>query len=131
MPSEPHLLELRNVCHLATTIRARLREPAPGILSLAAQLHPTPAVGGSPRDAALAHIAKHEGLERDRYAGPVGFVTAGGDGELWLGIRSALLEGRRARLLAGVGIVAGSDPAAELAETQLKLQALLAVAVRP
>ncbi len=131
VPAEPHLLELRNVCHLATTVRARLLEPAPSLLELAAALHPTPAVAGTPRDAALAHLAKHEGLERDRYAGPVGIVDAAGDGELWLGIRSALIDGRRARLLAGVGIVEGSEPVAELAETQLKLQALLAVAVRP
>jgi menaquinone-specific isochorismate synthase len=128
---EPHLLELRNVVHLATTIIGQLREPAPGALELAVALHPTPAVGGWPRAAALEWLADHEHLERDRYAGALGYMDAEGDGEWWLGIRSALLDGAIARLLAGVGIVADSDPAAELAETQLKLQALLAAAVRP
>jgi menaquinone-specific isochorismate synthase len=128
---EPHLLELRNVVHLATTITGHLREPLPGALEIAVALHPTPAIGGWPRAAAIEWIADHEGLERDRYAGPLGYMDATGDGEWWLGIRSALLDGKRARLLAGVGIVADSDPAAELAETQLKLQALLAAAVRP
>ena len=128
---EPHLLELRNVVHLATTITGWLREPLPGALEIAVALHPTPAIGGWPRSAATQWIADHEGLERDRYAGPLGYMDATGDGEWWLGIRSALLDGQSARLLAGVGIVADSDPAAELAETQLKLQALLAAAVRP
>jgi menaquinone-specific isochorismate synthase len=128
---EPHLLELRNVVHLATTITGQLRDPLPGALEIAVALHPTPAIGGWPRAAAIEWIAEHEGLERDRYAGPLGYMDASGDGEWWLGIRSALLDGPHARLLAGVGIVADSDPAAELAETQLKLQALLAAAVRP
>lgn len=129
--AEPHLLELRNVVHLATTISGHLREPAPGALEIAVALHPTPAVGGWPRAAAIEWLVNHERLERDRYAGPLGYMDASGDGEWWLGIRSAMLEGATARLLAGVGIVADSDPAAELAETQLKLQALLAAAVRP
>lgn len=128
---EPHLLELRNVVHLATMIEAKLETPQPGVLELALALHPTPAVGGFPRPAALAWLHEHEALDRSRYAGPLGFMDAAGDGEFWLGIRSALLDGERARLLAGVGIVADSDPALELAETQLKLQALLAAAVRP
>jgi menaquinone-specific isochorismate synthase len=88
-------------------------------------------VGGWPRAAALDYLATHEDLQRDRFAGAVGYLEGSGDGEWWIGIRSALVEGSRARILAGVGIVAGSDPMAELAETQLKLQALLAVAVRP
>ena len=127
----PHLLELRNVVHLATTVEARLSEPAVGCLELVAALHPTPAVGGWPRDAALDYLAHTESLDRGRYAGPVGYLDSAGDGEFWLGIRSAMLDGRDARLLAGVGIVKGSQPDAELAETQLKLQALLAAAVRP
>ncbi len=133
IPEVPIILELRNVAHLTTPVRGHLRPGpgTPGALQLVAELHPTPAVGGWPRDAALAYLAKHEGLERGLYAGAVGYVEAGGDGEFWLGIRSAQISGREARLLAGVGIVEGSDPAAELAETQLKLQALLAVAVRP
>lgn len=128
---EPHLLELRNVVHLATTIEAKLDDWAAGSLELAIALHPTPAVGGWPRDEALSWLSAHEALDRDRYAGPLGYMDAAGDGEFWLGIRSALLDGTRARLLAGVGIVADSDPSMELAETQLKLQALLSAAVRP
>lgn len=135
-PDLPHLLELRNVAHLATRVTGQLAAPTPdapmpGALALAAALHPTPAVGGWPTAAALGYLAKFEELDRDRFAGPVGWVRADGDGEWWIGIRSALLDGPRARLMAGVGVVEGSDPAAELAETQLKLQALLAAAVRP
>ncbi len=131
-PATPHLLELRNVAHLATRIEGTLLAGGEvNALELVAALHPTPAVGGAPRDAALEYLAKFEELERDRFAGPVGWLRADGDGEWWIGIRSALVTGSTARLLAGVGIVAGSNPAAELAETQLKLQALLAAAVRP
>ncbi len=136
VPPAPHLLTLRNVSHLATTIHARLRPApgdgvAPGALSIVAAIHPTPAVGGVPSQAALEFLAAHEDLERGRYAGPVGWVDASGDGEFHLGIRSAMIEGAAARLLAGVGIVEGSEPHDELIETQLKLQALLAAAVRP
>ncbi len=131
-PEAPRLLGLRNVAHLATQVRGSLAAAgAPSALELAAALHPTPAVGGWPRDEALDYLRKSEELDRGRYAGPVGFVDADGDGEWWIGIRSALVEGRSARLFAGVGLVAGSDPSAELAETQLKLQAMLAAAVRP
>ncbi|HLI43227.1 MAG TPA: isochorismate synthase [Acidimicrobiales bacterium] len=136
VPTEPGILELRNVSHLHTKIRGRLRPlPAraelPSALELAALVHPTPAVSGYPVDLALEYLAKAEDLDRGRYAGPVGFVRANGDGELHLGIRSAFVDGTVARLLAGVGIVADSQPEAELRETQLKLQALLAAAVRP
>ena len=131
----PELLELRNVTHLATSVAATLHESADGrllsVLALALELHPTPAVGGTPRSAALAYLAKNEGFDRGRFAGPVGWFDASGDGEWWIGIRSALVDGRTARLFAGVGIVEGSEPSAELAETQLKLQALLAAFVRP
>lgn len=131
VPTVPSILALRNVSHLATRITGRLAAPAPSALALAGVLHPTPAVGGLPRQAALTVIAEIEGLERDRYAGPVGWVDARGDGEFVVGIRSAHVDGSRARLITGNGIVAGSDPAAELQETQLKLQALLAAVVRP
>jgi len=100
-------------------------------LELVGLLHPTPAVAGTPVDLALDYLAKLEDIDRDRYAGPLGWVDAKGDGEWYLGIRSAIVAGSSARLFAGVGIVADSDPAAELAETQLKLQAFLAAAVRP
>ena len=133
VPEGPSIVPLRNVSHLGTDIVGRLRADgrAPSAMALAAALHPTPAVGGTPTAEALAVIAELEGLDRGRYAGPVGWVDADGDGEFAVGIRSAELDGTRARLFAGVGIVADSDPAAELAETQLKLQALLAAMVRP
>ncbi len=132
-PERPAVLELRNVAHLATLLRARLRDGAAraSALELCAAIHPTPAVCGAPRAPALSYLEAHEGLVRNRYAGPVGYLDGAGDGEFWLGIRSAEVCGGHARLCAGVGIVEGSDPRAELAETQLKLQALLAVAVRP
>jgi menaquinone-specific isochorismate synthase len=131
VPAEPHIVELRNVSHLGTRITGRLAAGSGGALGLLGAIHPTPAVAGSPTDVALEYIAKAEELDRDRYAGPVGWVDGSGDGEWHLGIRSAIVEGAFARLFAGVGIVADSDPAAELRETQLKLQAILAAAVRP
>jgi len=130
VPDAPTVVSLRNVSHLATRIAGTLRRPV-SVLELAAQLHPTAAVGGTPRRSALDWLAANERLDRGQYAGPLGWVDAQGDGEWLLGIRSALVRGRMARLYAGVGVVADSDPAAELVETQLKLQALLAALVRP
>jgi menaquinone-specific isochorismate synthase len=131
VPGGPEIMQLRNVLHLGTEIAGTLREPAPSALDLALQLHPTPAVGGTPTNDALAWLRENEGFERGRYAGPVGWVDANGDGLFAVGIRSAEIDGRRARLFAGVGIVEGSDTKRELVETQLKLQALLAAVVRP
>ena len=131
VPATPEIVPLRNVAHLGTTIRGRLAAPAPSALALACRLHPTPAVAGTPTHAALALLARLEGSTRGRYAGPVGWVDARGNGEWAVGIRSAEVQGNRARLMSGNGIVAGSDPDDELAETQLKLQALLAAVVRP
>ena len=131
VPDRPSVLGLRNVSHLASHIEGRLAAGAPSALGLAALLHPTPAVCGSPQGPAFEYLRKVEGFERGRYAGPVGWVDTRGDGAWMLGIRSALVSGRRASIYAGNGIVAGSDPAEELAETQLKLQALLAALVRP
>jgi menaquinone-specific isochorismate synthase len=131
VPDVPSIVPLRNVSHLGTLIEGELLQPTPSALELAARLHPTPAVAGTPRQAALERIVAVEGFDRGRYAGPVGWVDANGDGEWAVGIRSATLDGNRARLVAGVGVVADSDPEAELAETQLKLQALLAAVVRP
>ena len=128
----PSIVALRNVAHLGSVVSGRLAgPPAPGALELVALLHPTPAVAGTPLKAALDYLAKAEDLDRGRFAGPAGYVQADGDGEWFVGIRSAIVDGPSARLLAGVGIVADSDPDAELAETQLKLQALLSAAVRP
>jgi menaquinone-specific isochorismate synthase len=122
---EPHVLRLANVSHLATSAQAWLPHPAPTALALATALHPTAAVGGTPREAALSTIRELEAAPRDRYAGPVGWVDARGDGEFALALRCAQLDGRRARLWAGAGVVAESDPAAEVAETTVKLDAVL------
>lgn len=132
VPDAPAIVALRNVAHLGTEIAGTLRDPAnQTALDLVAALHPTPAVGGTPTDAALAFLQEHEGLDRGRYAGAVGWMDSRGDGDWAVAIRSAEVHGARARLFAGVGVVAGSEPDAELAETQLKLQALLAALVRP
>ena len=88
-------------------------------------MHPTPAVGGEPRDAALAAIPELEAMDRGWYAGPIGWMDAAEDGELCVGLRGALIRDRTAHLYAGGGIVAESDPAAELAETEVKLEALM------
>lgn len=130
VPPTPDIVQLRNVLHLGTTIEGTLAEPLT-VLDLARLLHPTPAVGGFPADKALSLIAELEPNGRDCYAGPVGWVDRRGDGELVLGIRSASVDGAKASMWAGVGVVEGSDTAAELAETQYKLQALLAAIVRP
>ena len=110
--------------HLATPIHAHLAE-ARSAIELAGLLHPTPAVGGEPIDAAGAAIAELEEMDRGWYAGPVGWMDVTEDGEFCVALRSALLRDRHAHAFAGAGIVAGSDPAAELAETELKLEAIL------
>jgi isochorismate synthase len=124
VPPTPQLLRLDNVQHLMTPITGRLAE-RPCILDLVERLHPSSAVAGYPRDAALRILREREGLQRGWYAGSVGWMDAHGDGEFAVAIRSALVRGTHASLYAGAGIVAGSDPDAELAETQLKLQPLL------
>jgi menaquinone-specific isochorismate synthase len=121
---QPRVQELRHVLHLRTPVLAELREPH-HVLELVERLHPTPAVGGVPRTEALAWIAEHERRPRGWYAGPVGWFDAAGDGEFSVALRSGLLLGSTAHLYAGGGIVADSDAAGELAETQLKLAALL------
>ena len=118
---ETEVVQLRNVAHLATTVTGELADPSTGVLAVAAALHPTAAVGGTPTEVAVRVIAELEGMDRGRYAGPVGWVDAHGDGELGLALRSAELVGPTARLFAGGGIVAGSDPDHELAETDAKL----------
>ena len=133
VPDKPTVLELRNVCHLATRLSGVLA-PGPDVptaLQLVATVHPTPAVGGTPTDEAVAYIDAVEGFDRGRYAGPVGWMDAHGDGSWAIGLRSANVHGERASMYAGVGLVAGSHPGSELEETQLKLQALLAALVRP
>jgi isochorismate synthase len=123
--AEPAIVRFTNIQHLATTVRGELPEPAPGLLELAAGLHPTPAINGSPRAAARRMIAELEGMERGWYAGAVGWVDGRGDGELAVAIRCGLLTGDGARLYAGNGLMPDSDPAAELEETRPKLRVLL------
>ncbi len=128
--AEPSLVGVANVQHLGTMVEGHLSDPAPSVLELVEALHPTPAVGGDPRDAAIALIARLEPGDRGRYAGPVGWVDGAGNGRWAVGIRSAELTGTEARLWAGVGIVADSDPEAELEETRAKAQAMLGALVR-
>jgi salicylate biosynthesis isochorismate synthase/menaquinone-specific isochorismate synthase len=121
---EPEIVKVANIQHLATPIVAQLAEPRSAV-ELAGILHPTPAVGGEPGPLAAATISELERMDRGWYAGPVGWMDATEDGEFCVALRSALLRDREAHLYAGVGLVAGSDPAAELAETEIKLDALL------
>jgi salicylate biosynthesis isochorismate synthase/menaquinone-specific isochorismate synthase len=121
---EPAVVKVANIQHLATPIRAQLASPVP-VVELAGALHPTPAVGGEPRVLASELIPALEGLDRGWYAGAVGWTDGTGDGELCVALRCALLRGSEARLYAGCGIVRDSDPAAELAESEIKLGAML------
>jgi isochorismate synthase len=121
---EPELVRIANIQHLATPIRAQLAAPMEA-LELAGLMHPTPAVGGEPLSQAAPLIPALEGLDRGWYSGPVGWTDAAGDGEFCVALRCALLRGGVARCFAGNGIVRDSDPASELAETEIKLQALL------
>jgi menaquinone-specific isochorismate synthase len=140
VPDKPTVLELRNVTHLATRLTgvlsalpgrpglagdhpaAHAAGPAhpglgvPSALQLVAAVHPTPAVGGTPTEAAVAYISEVEGFDRGRYAGPVGWMDARGDGSWAIGLRSADVNGARASMYAGVGLVTGSRPGTELAE---------------
>lgn len=128
---EPSLVSLANVHHLGTLVEGRLSSPAPTVLDLVAALHPTPAVGGDPQGAAIALIDEIERTDRGRYAGPVGWVDGEGNGAFAVGIRSAQITGSEARLFAGVGVVADSDPEVELAETRAKFRAMLGALVQP
>jgi menaquinone-specific isochorismate synthase len=122
--AQPRLLGLANVHHLHTPISASL-PPGSHILDLVARLHPTPAVGGAPQAPALAAMKRLEAFSRGLYAGPHGWVDHRGGGEFFVGIRSALIDGRTATAYAGAGIVAGSVPEKEFAETELKFKALI------
>jgi menaquinone-specific isochorismate synthase len=122
-PERPSLKRLSNVQHLHTPVEAPLPEGV-SLLEMLGALHPTPAVGGMPRERALPLIAELEAFPRGLYGGALGWVEAGGAGEFFVGLRSALVEGSSARLYAGAGIVAGSSPERELAETELKFRAM-------
>ena len=121
VPEEPSLLELPNLLHLSTEMSGRLHGDTTA-LGLAGDLHPTPAVAGTPSAAALRRIERLETTDRGRYAGPVGWIDAHGDGEFCLALRCAQLSGASARLFAGCGIVAESDPDSEVAEWRAKLR---------
>ena len=122
VPEAPFVLHLPNVMHLASDVAGVVHD-AHGVssLRLAESLHPSAAVGGTPTDLATEVIGDIEGMDRGRYAGPVGWMDASGDGEWGLALRSAALDGATVRLFAGCGVVASSDPASELAESQAKL----------
>ena len=126
----PSLLCLDNVQQLASSVRGELAGPGTA-LELAGRLHPSAAVGGYPRGAALGLIEELEDMDRGRYGGPVGWVDANGDGEWAIALRCAELGPSAARLFAGAGIVEGSDPFSELAETEVKLAAMLGVLSGP
>lgn len=121
----PRVRRLRHVAHLCLPFAGELRDDL-GVAQLAGRLHPTPAVGGEPRDEALAFIAAREPVGRGWYAGPVGLVDAHGDGALAVALRGALVEGSTVRVWAGAGIIAASEPQAEYGETALKGHAALA-----
>ena len=121
VPEAPFVLHLPNVMHLATDVAGVVHDAATvSSLQLAEALHPSAAVGGTPTPVATALIAQIEGMDRGRYAGPVGWMDSSGDGEWGIALRSASVEDRTVRLFAGCGIVADSDPEAELAESQAK-----------
>jgi menaquinone-specific isochorismate synthase len=130
---EPSVVAVANVQHLATAMEGRLSDPRPNVLELVRALCPTPALGGFPREEALELIASVEGFDRGRYGGAVGWVDADGQGTFAVTIRCAEFGADRtaATLTAGGGIVARSEPLAELAETQTKFQAMLSAIVRP
>ena len=121
VPESPFVLHLPNVMHLATDVAGVVHDAATvSSLQLAAALHPSAAVGGTPTAISLSLIDEIEQMPRDRWAGPVGWIDAAGDGEWAIALRSAVVEGDTVRLIAGCGIVADSDPEAELAETEAK-----------
>jgi menaquinone-specific isochorismate synthase len=128
VPDRPELVHLHSITHLGTSIDGILRPgpdgAVPTALHLVARLHPTPAVGGVPRDVASELIGRLEPTPRGTYAGPVGWVDGSGDGRWMIGIRAMTVTGNEIRMTAGVGIVAGSDPHTELQETRLKFQAV-------
>lgn len=123
---EPEIVKVANIQHLGTPILAQLSKSL-SVVELAGLLHPTPAVGGEPWVKAEKVLDEVESIDRGWYAGPVGWTDWSGDGEFCVALRSALLRDREAHLYAGVGVVSGSDPASELAETEIKLSALLSL----
>ncbi|MFB3117875.1 MAG: isochorismate synthase MenF, partial [Myxococcota bacterium] len=121
----PRLMRLPDIQHLETPITGHLRARR-SILEVLGSVHPTPAIAGAPREAALEWLDRNENLDRGWYSGPIGFADSEGGGEFYAALRATVLRGNEARLFAGAGIVDGSDPEAELRETRLKLRAMLA-----
>ncbi len=128
---EPSIVTLANVHHLGTLVEGVLSDPTPSVLELVAALHPTPAVGGDTQAAALRLISEIELMDRGPYAGAAGWVDGAGNGAFAVSLRVAKINGASARVWAGCGIVGESDPAAELAETRTKFQAILGALIRP
>lgn len=125
VPTTPSVIALHNVSHLASDVYGKLPAENPAsLLRIAEAVHPTAAVGGTPRKAAVDLIAELEGMDRGRYAGPVGWVDGDGDGELGIALRCAQLDGPVARLIAGCGVVADSDPDVEVREAAAKMVAV-------
>jgi len=124
IPDQPQLLKLSNIQHLYTPVMGTLREPA-GVLPLLEMLHPTPALGGTPRERSMQFIREAEAVPRGWYAGPIGWIDSGLDGAFGVGIRSAVAEDRRVWLYAGAGIVGSSTPQREWDETALKFRPML------
>jgi menaquinone-specific isochorismate synthase len=124
VPKSPTVLQLANVAHLSTEVTAVVADNAPALV-LAGSLHPTAAVCGTPTERARDLIAEVEGMDRGRYAGPVGWIDGNGDGDLGLAIRCAQIDTNSLRLYAGCGVVAGSTPESELAESAAKFKAIL------
>ena len=122
---EPSTLTLANVHHLGTLVEGVLSEPAASVLDLVDAIHPTPALGGAPQRDAIDLIEELEGFDRHRYGGPSGWIDSSGNGEFAVSIRAAQVRGNEATIAAGVGVVAESDPQAELVETQAKFRAML------
>lgn len=123
LAAEPELAQAGGVQHLRTRIKGRMRG-MPQVLDLVARLHPTPALGGAPREAALRWIARHEGFDRGWYGGPIGWLDASGGGDFFVALRCGLVHAGRAVAYAGSGLVAGSDPDREMRETAQKLRTL-------
>jgi menaquinone-specific isochorismate synthase len=126
VPDSPYVLHLANVMHLATDVTGALLESTQHVdaFSLLKSLHPSAAVCGTPRNIAFDIISEIEGMSRGRYAGPVGWIDASGDGELGIALRSGQITGQEIRIFAGCGIVAGSDPEKELEESSAKMVAM-------
>jgi menaquinone-specific isochorismate synthase len=124
VPPSPTLAKMANIQHLYTPIEGNVNTGIT-IFDLAQRLHPTPAMGGLPRERAIDLIRSYESFDRGWYAGPIGWVDGNGEGEFAVAIRSALLKENEATLYAGCGIVADSDPEREYRESELKLQSML------